>query len=68
MKEQLVRELQQRVLNMRVEAAKHLIESSGLMCRITSSDGIQFEGSANPIPYRINLDVIDGVVRESRIG
>lgn len=68
MKEQRVKELLARVVNMRVAEAKNLVESSGIMCRITSEDGIQYEGSAQYIPYRINLDVIDGVVRSSRIG
>ena len=68
MKVQSVKELLQRVVNMRVAEAKYLVESSGIMCRVTSEDGIQFEGSGQYIPYRINLDVIDGIVREARIG
>lgn len=68
MKEQMVKELLQRVVGMRSEQAKYLVESNGIMCRVTSIDGIQFEGSAQYVPYRINLDIIDGTVREARIG
>jgi hypothetical protein len=68
MKEQKVKELVQRVVNMRVAEARYLVESSGIMCRVTSEDGIQYEGSAQYVPYRINLDVIDGIVREAKIG
>ena len=68
MKVQMVKDLTRRVINMRVSEARCLIEDSGAMCRVTSEDGIQFEGSAQHIPYRINLDVIDGIVREAKIG
>lgn len=68
MKEQMVRDLLHRVVGMRMDDAKRLVESNGLMVRVTTIDGIQLDGSAQYIPYRINLDVIDDVVRESRVG
>lgn len=68
MKEIVIKELVHRVIGMQKSDAIRLVEKNGFMCRVTSEDGIQFEGTASFIPYRINIDVIDRIVRESRIG
>lgn len=68
MKELVIKELVKRVIGMQKVDAVRLVENNGFMCRVTSEDGIQFEGTAAFIPYRINIDVIDRIVRESRIG
>lgn len=68
MNKQQVNEMCNRVLNMRLEDAKRLISGAGMMYRIISLDGIAFGGTDEHVPYRINLEVIDGVVRDSRVG
>lgn len=68
MKEQQVKETCRRVVNMRTEAAKQLITQSGFMFRVTSEDGMSYYSTDNFVGYRINLNIIDGIVRDANIG
>ena len=52
----------------RLDVARARIVENGLLVRVISLDGIQFGGTADHVPGRINLDVIDGIVVDSSVG
>jgi hypothetical protein len=55
-------------LGLKLQLAKELIVTEGLIYRIISQDGLQFEGLSDDVPYRISLEVIDNKVSDARVG
>ena len=65
---EFVRSVSRSVVGRRLNEAKARIAEAGLIHRVVSQDGIQFGGTADLVPYRINLEVIDDIVRDAHVG
>ena len=48
--------------------AQRIIQGEGLTCRLVSEDGIQYAGTADRRPDRVNIETIDGVVTGAEVG
>jgi hypothetical protein len=68
MNKELIQDTCLRVRRMRLSDAIDLIVKRGLVYRIVSQDGLQFAGTSDTVPFRINLEVIDDTIVEARAG
>lgn len=61
-------DVSKRCIKLRLQDARQLVGSYGLVSRVISNDGLQIDGRSDSIPSRINFDVIDGIVVDSNVG